>query len=156
VCFITSTGGRAAFLGDRIPLRPGVVVDTSGERVGEVESVELVTVGQRKGLGLPGGGPKRYAVDVDTATATVTVGDDDDLLRSGLVVDDATWVDRPVTGDVLVQCSAHGRPMPASITLTGDAVSVTWQTPQRRIAPGQSVVFYSGDDVSVLGGGICR
>jgi len=156
VCFITSTGGRTAFLGDRIPFHPGVVVDTSGNRVGEVESVELVTVGQRKGLGLPGGGPKRYAVDVDTTTATVTVGADDDLLRPGLVVDAATWVDGPVTGDVLVQCSAHGRPMPAAIDATGDAVSVTWQAPQRRIAPGQSVVFYTGDDVSVIGGGICR
>ena len=156
VCFITSTGGRTAFLGDRIPFRPGVVVDTRGNRVGEVESVELVTVGQRKGLGLPGGGPKRYAVDVDTATATVTVGADDDLLRPGLVVDAATWVDGPVTGDVLVQCSAHGHPMPASIAVAGDAVTVTWQAPQRRIAPGQSVVFYTGDDVSVLGGGTCR
>ena len=156
VCFITSTGGRTAFLGDRIPLRPGVVVDTSGNRVGEVESVELVTVGQRKGLGLPGGGPKRYAVHVDTATATVTVGADDDLLRPGLVVDAATWVDGPVAGDVLVQCSAHGHPVPASIAVAGDSVTVTWQTPQRRVAPGQSVVFYTGDDVSVLGGGTCR
>jgi tRNA-specific 2-thiouridylase len=40
--------------------------------------------------------------------------------------------------------------------MIGDAVSVTWRTPQRRIAPGQSVVFYTSDDVSVLGGGICR
>ena len=35
--------------------------------MGEVEAVEMVTVGQRKGLGLPGGGPKRYVVDVDVA-----------------------------------------------------------------------------------------
>ena len=107
-------------------------------------------------LGLPGGGPKRYAVDVDTATATVTVGTDDDLLRPGLVVDAPTWVDRPVSGEVLAQCSAHGRPMPAVIATNDDTVSVTWQSPQRRIAPGQSVVFYRSDDVSVLGGGICR
>jgi tRNA-specific 2-thiouridylase len=156
VCFITSTGGRTAFLGERIPFRAGTVVDTSGARLGEVESVELVTVGQRKGLGLPGGGPKRYVVDVDTRTATVTVGADEELLRRGLVADGVTWVDGPFTGDVLVQCSAHGRAMPAWIAAIDDAVSVTWRTPQRRIAPGQSVVFYTADDASVLGGGICR
>ncbi len=157
VCFIMSTGGRTAFLGDRIPFRAGTVVDVAGERVGEVESIELVTIGQRKGLGLPGGGPKRYVVDVDTATATVIVGDDIDLLRDELVVDGVTWVDRPVAGEVLVQCSAHGQPRAASIAADHDGViTVTWAESQRRVAPGQSVVFYDTADTRVLGGGICR
>ncbi|HYF46743.1 MAG TPA: tRNA 2-thiouridine(34) synthase MnmA, partial [Acidimicrobiales bacterium] len=52
VCFITSTGGRSEFLGRRISFRPATVRDTSGAVVGRVDSVELVTVGQRKGLGL--------------------------------------------------------------------------------------------------------
>jgi len=156
VCFITSTGGRTAFLGDRIAFRPATVVDATGERVGAVESVELVTIGQRKGLGLPGGGPKRYVVDVDTANATVTVGDDADLLRDAAVVDGVTWVDEPVEGTVLVQCSAHGEPRSASIVARDRTVTVTWARPQRRVAPGQSVVFYDATDTRVLGGGICR
>jgi len=166
VCFITSTGGRTAFLGDRIPFRPASVVDTAGEQLGAVESVELVTVGQRKGLGLPGGGPKRYVVDVDTAAGVVTVGSDDDLLRQDLSVGAVTWVDEPVEGEVLVQCSAHGEPRPAMIATgrpsdgTSDGTSgdlaVGWQTPQRRVAPGQSVVFYDSGNERVLGGGICR
>lgn len=156
VCFITSTGGRTSFLGERIPFRSGTVVDTDGTRVGRVESVELVTVGQRKGIGLPGGGPKRYVVDVDTDSATVTVGTDADLLRDELVVDRMTWVDGPVEGAALVQCSAHGRALPATITLLDDSISVRWLEPQRRIAPGQSVVAYDLTDTRVLGGGICR
>ena len=56
VCFITSTGGRHDFLGAGIPLHPARVVDAAGSPVGEVPAIELVTVGQRKGLGLPGGG----------------------------------------------------------------------------------------------------
>ena len=160
VCFITSKGGRTAFLGDRIPFRAGTVVDVAGTHVGEVESVELVTIGQRKGLGLPGGGPKRYVVDIDTATATVTVGGDFDLLRHGAVVDRVTWVDEPVAGSVLVQCSAHGERRPASIDADAGAgngaIAVAWAEPQRRVAPGQSVVFYNASDTSVLGGGICR
>ena len=157
VCFITSTGGRTAFLGDRIPFRPGTVVDTDGVRLGAVESVEMVTVGQRKGLGLPGGGPKRYVVDVDSTSATVIVGSDEELLRTSMLVGAVTWVDQPVDGSVLVQCSAHGARRPATIEHEGGGVvSVTWQGPQRRIAPGQSVVFYDITNTGVLGGGICR
>ncbi len=110
VCFITSTGGRETFLGDRIAFRPGRVVDTAGRALGEVESVEMVTIGQRRGIGLPGGGPKRYVVDVDVPNTVVVVGDDADLLRRSLQVVRTTWVDVPVEGQVLVQCSAHGTP----------------------------------------------
>jgi len=158
VCFITSTGGRTAFLGERIPFRSGTVVDTDGSRLGEVESVELVTVGQRKGIGLPGGGPKRYVLDVDAATATVTVGSDSDLLRDGLTVDRMSWVDGAVEGPVLVQCSAHGHAQPATVEAGGgdDSIRVHWDEPHRRIAPGQSVVAYDPSNTRVLGGGICR
>ncbi len=58
VCFITSTGGRTTFLGSRIPFRPATVRDMSGAVVGRLPAVELVTLGQRRGLGLPGGGAK--------------------------------------------------------------------------------------------------
>ena len=157
VCFIMSTGGRAAFLGDRIPFRSGTVVDTDGNRLGEVESVELVTVGQRKGIGLPGGGPKRYVLEVDTESAIVTVGADTDLLREELVVDQMSWVDGAGDGPMLVQCSAHGRSLPATIsTIDHRSILVRWDEPQRRIAPGQSVVAYDLTNTRVLGGGICR
>lgn len=157
VCFITSTGGRTAFLGERIAFRPGTVVDVDGTELGSVDAVEMVTVGQRKGIGLPGGGPKRYVVDVDSAGAVVTVGSDRDLLRSGLTVERVSWVDEPSSGSVLVQCSAHGRATEAHLDpgSEGRTVAVRWRTPQRRVAPGQSVVFYDLSDTRVLGGGIC-
>ena len=155
VCFITSDGGRAAFLGDRIPFRRGRVVDTAGALVGEVEAVEMVTIGQRRGIGLPGGGPKRYVVDVDVPAATVVVGADDDLLRERTTVTGVAWVDTPAGGAVRVQCSAHGAAVPATLELGVDGtVDVTWAQPQRRIAPGQSVVFYDVADHCVLGGGL--
>ncbi|RLE26762.1 MAG: tRNA 2-thiouridine(34) synthase MnmA [Actinobacteria bacterium] len=159
VCFITSTAGRTTFLGERISFRPGRVVDTDGVHVGDVESVEMVTVGQRKGLGIPGGGPKRYVVDVDIQSQVVTIGHEDKLLRPSMTVESVTWVDESVSGRVLVQCSAHGVPRAATIELSGadeQIVDVQWDDPQRRIAPGQSVVFYDLADRSVLGGGIGR
>jgi tRNA-specific 2-thiouridylase len=149
VCFITHTGGREQFLGDRIPFRRGEVVDQDGSTIGEVEAIELVTIGQRRGLGLPGGGPKRYVVEVDLPAQRVVVGSDDDLFDTELQVDAVDWTGEPVR-DVLVQCSAHGEPRPAMVA----GRVIRWSEPQRRVAPGQSVVMYDPTDSIVLGGGI--
>jgi len=159
VCFIPTHGGRASFLSRRIPFHPATVIDTAGSTVGTVPIVELVTVGQRRGLGLAtaGAGRKRYVVEVDPATATVMVGSDADLLVGRAVVGGVTWVDGPVDGPVLVQCSAHGAAHAARATHAGgDRVDIEWDEPQRRVAPGQSLVFYDTDDDRVLGGGIAQ
>ena len=159
VCFITRTGGRETFLGDRIEFRPGTVVDRSGAELGRVEAVEMVTIGQRRGIGLPGGGPKRYVVDIDVPAGVVTVGDDDDLYRSSVEVVDVSWVASPFEGSAMVQCSAHGETHEAIVTRDrpvagpGDRIEISWTEPQRRIAPGQSVVVYDLDDRRVIGGG---
>ena len=132
VCFITKAQGRSTFLGSRIALTPARVVDGDGTKVGSVSAVELVTVGQRKGLGLAGGTDPRYVVDVDRSTATVTVGARTDLLVTELRVVSMTWAARPEAGDVLVQGSAHGNPEPATLAVDPDDPSqatVTWATP---------------------------
>ncbi|MGI9596138.1 MAG: tRNA 2-thiouridine(34) synthase MnmA [Acidimicrobiales bacterium] len=147
VCFIHSEGGRRVFLGDRISLRPATLVDTAGELVGEVESIELVTLGQRKGLNLGGESSRRYVVDIDHRQSRVTIGNKADLLVDGQEIEDLAWSHQPLSGSFLVQCSAHGTPQPATLVDT----AVMWQTRQRRIAPGQSVVLYRGDEV--VGGG---
>ena len=165
VCFISSIGGRQAFLGERMALRPGRVVDATGTEVGRVGAVELVTVGQRRGLGLTPAGDRRYAVSVDMASATVTVGSDDDLAVDALEVVDVGWVDgEPARGtELTVQASAHGRPVSAVWEgLGNDAAGdppgpvgrIRLGRPIRRVAPGQSVVVYVGD--RVIGGGIAR
>jgi tRNA-specific 2-thiouridylase len=148
VCFVTTSGGREALLASRIPLHAGEVVDRAGARLGRVGAVELVTVGQRRGLGI-GGGPRRYALEVDPVSRTVVVGDRDDLWCDDVRITDAAWVDRPVTGPVEAQTSAHGRPAAARVDADG---TVRFDRPHRRVAPGQSVVLYRGDEV--LGGGI--
>ena len=152
VCFITKATGRGTFLDHRIPLTPGRVVDLDGHEVGSVSAVELVTLGQRRGLGLAGGGSPRYAVDVDVASATVTVGSPRDLLVDEQPVSGFRWASGPVTGPVLVQTSAHGTPAPATIRTGDDGTAVVrWAEPHRRVAPGQSLVAYEGDEVA--GGG---
>ncbi|MGI8758483.1 MAG: tRNA 2-thiouridine(34) synthase MnmA [Acidimicrobiales bacterium] len=149
VCFITSTGGRPAFLASRVPLTPGRVVDAGGAEVGRVPAVELVTVGQRRGLGLAGGSDPRYAVAVDVAAATVTVGRRGDLLVEEMALSGMAWVDTPASGAVLAQTSAHAPPRTAAFDHCSGLVR--FAAPGPRVAPGQSVVLSRGEEV--LGGG---
>jgi tRNA-specific 2-thiouridylase len=59
------------------------------------------------------------------------------------------------TSDVLVQSSAHGTAVSATVEiLSNSSVRITWSEAQRRIAPGQSVVLYNVTNTHVLGGGI--
>jgi tRNA-specific 2-thiouridylase len=145
VCFLPG-GGR-----DRSALitgTPGDIVE-DGVRIGAVPAVELVTIGQRRGLNLGGTHQPRYVVDVDVRAATVTVGPIDALLVDEVRIEQPSWVDGEPTGDVLVQTSAHGTPRAARYD--GDGV-VRFAERTRKIAPGQSVVLYDGD--AVLGGGV--
>jgi tRNA-specific 2-thiouridylase len=154
VCFIASTVGRRGFLDDRVEFTPARVVDgASGADIGHVDAVELVTVGQRRGLGLRGGDRHpRFVTDVDVRARVVTVGTEADLLESTIVLRDVVWADDPVSGAVLAQCSAHG----AADAARFDAASstLTWDSPRRRVAPGQAVVLYDRD--MVLGGGVAN
>jgi tRNA-specific 2-thiouridylase len=151
VCFVTTAGGREALLGSRIPLHPGRVVDRGGHDLGRVDAVELVTVGQRHGLGTgaTGTGHRRFAVAVDVERRTVVAGSLEDLMTTRVELDGLRWLagDSPANGRVDVQCSAHGAPVGGRVE--GD--TVLFDEPHRRVAPGQSVVLYQGDEV-VAGG----
>ena len=161
VCFISKTGGRETFLGNRIPFRKAVVVNEDGTPAGKIDALELVTIGQRKGLGIPGGGPKQYVVEVDTPNARVVIGEEASLYRKSVDVDQVIWSDAgdaerlKVTNDVLVQSSAHGAAIPATVEiLSPRSLRIHWSEPQRRIAPGQSIVLYNTINSFVLAGGI--
>jgi tRNA-specific 2-thiouridylase len=165
VCFISRAGGRESFLGGRIPLGPGRLVGTAGDQLGRVDALELVTVGQRRGLGLqsPSTAERRYVTDVDLPNRTATVGSLEDLLVDEVEVAQLSWCEAPVPAGsaVMAQFSAHGRPAPA--TWVGNAARGALALPERarRVAPGQAVVLYragtDGDagDV-VLGGGTAQ
>jgi tRNA-uridine 2-sulfurtransferase len=149
VCFIPRRGGRHGFLASRAELHPGQVVDEQGRLVGEVAAVELVTVGQRKGLGSSIG--DRYVTAVDPVSGTVTVGPLRHLMVDGITLKATTWVvTEPARDEPLdVQMSAHGQPFAGRWDGAG---RVALEEPVRRVAPGQSVVLYRGDEV--VGGGL--
>lgn len=148
VCFITRVDGRENFLRERVSLTPGTVVDASGATVGSVDAVEMVTIGQRKGLNLGGFAEPHYAVSVDVSEAVVTVGRRQDLYADRVPLIDLAWAAEPEPDAALhAQTSAHGTPFAATLHQREDKIELIWDEPQRRVAPGQSVVLYSGDRV---------
>lgn len=149
VCFVSGSGGRAAFLSGRIPLRPGKVVDEEGRLLGEVPALELVTVGQRRGLGPAVG--SRYVLSVDPASATVTVAPPEAMQVMSVRLASVSWVHEEPREEenLLAQMSAHGAVVGARWDPTG---LVKFAVPVRKVAPGQSVVLYRGD--LVVGGGV--
>ena len=79
------------------------------------------------------------------------VGSEDDLLTDHVELTGRTWVGGPlpVGAVVLAQASAHGRPRLVRLTDTGVRYL---EGPDRRVAPGQTVALYKGDEV--VGSGI--
>jgi tRNA-specific 2-thiouridylase len=161
VCFIGSVEGRQGFLAGRLDLHPGEVFDAAGNPAGTVEAVELVTVGQRRGMGHGGDGKRRYVTHVDVSARRVTVGGEETVARSSVYLpgDSVTWVDRPLVGGerAVAQVSAHGRPVRCTVETDEErgGLVIRFDTAQRPVAPGQTVALYDTDDpAAVVGAGI--
>ena len=155
ICFIPS-GDTRAFLGARIGVRPGAIVDaSSGERLAEHDGVHGFTIGQRKGLGVESpaaDGKPRYVTEIDPDSGTVTVGTAADLQVWGITATRAVWTsgvtpDEPF--DAMVQIRAHGGLAPVRATATvvdGEpGIEIELQEPLTGVARGQAAVLYLPD-----------
>ena len=152
LCFVPD-GGVGEFINRQgSPTTSGNIVDPSGTVLGRHEGVANFTRGQRRGLGLGGGGV-RYVLRILADTAEVVVGDEHELYDQQLTATDAHWVSgRPVDefqGEVRIRYRHRGAL--ANVTPTGDGFEVRFDEPQRAITPGQAAVVYRGDEV--IGGG---
>ncbi|HET8990466.1 MAG TPA: tRNA 2-thiouridine(34) synthase MnmA [Acidimicrobiales bacterium] len=156
VCFIPASRGRAAFLAERLALTPAEVVDArSGEVVGELAAAELVSVGQRRGIAPGRDGERRYVARVDLVAGRVEVAPLEAILVREVVLEAGSLV---VSGEpmadgrrVWAQCSAHGRPVAATLTRR-DGWRVAFDEPVRPVAAGQSVVWYREDRPELVEG----
>ncbi|WRS30145.1 tRNA 2-thiouridine(34) synthase MnmA [Actinomycetaceae bacterium MB13-C1-2] len=175
ICFIPD-GDTAGFLRSNLGDKPGKIIDTDGEVVGEHRGSYQFTVGQRKGLNLgnpAADGKPRYVLSTDPKTNTVVVGAGTLLSVDRLVgaapvlyVDPAdltvdyeaqesfgrTMGERglnQVPSEVLtVQIRAHGVPSVVSdVHLNSGNLTVDLAEPIRGVAAGQSLVLYRGSRV---------
>jgi tRNA-specific 2-thiouridylase len=155
ICFVYDDDyGR--FLTERVPeaIKPGPMLNTRGEVIGEHRGLPLYTVGQRKGLGLTTPRPM-YVVALDPERNAVIVGEDTETYSPALIASDMNWIAVPGLTEP-VRCTAKIRRMAPEAPCTvypeaNGAIRVVFDEPQRAITPGQSVVLYQGQ--WVLGGG---
>ncbi|GBE66331.1 tRNA-specific 2-thiouridylase MnmA [Mycobacterium sp. MFM001] len=150
ICFIPS-GDTRAFLGSRIGVRRGTVVDAHGAVLAEHDGVHGFTIGQRKGLGIAGPGPDgqpRYVTGIDADSGTVRVGAAADLDVGALTGQKPVFTagaapSGPV--ECAVQVRAHGETVDGVAELVGDELAVRLRAPLRGVAPGQTLVLYRPD-----------
>lgn len=150
ICFIPS-GNTQAFLGARIGVRRGAVVDKDGAVLAEHDGVHGFTIGQRKGLGIAGPGPDgrpRYVTAIDADTATVHVGSATDLDVHALIGRHPVFTAGAApTGPIecVVQVRAHGEIADAVAELVDGELVVQLRAPLRGVARGQTLVLYRPD-----------
>jgi len=153
ICFIPPEGYPAVVYSREEP-RPGDIVDSSGRVLGTHKGLAYYTIGQRHGLGVAGPQPL-YVLRLDAAQNRVVASSQAELYRAELTASEVTWVAGSPPSDqegITAKVRYKSPEVAAEITILHNTVQVAFAEPQWGLAPGQSVVFYRGDEV--LGGGV--
>jgi len=164
ICFIPD-GNTQAFLGERIGLRPGMIIDTEGNKLREHDGAWNYTIGQRKGLDIKqpaADGQPRYVTDINAQTGTVTVGSRRDLSVGVIDADRLKYLHPMMDGsfDADVQVRAHGSVVPCHVTVDREAdfMRLELKKALQGVARGQAAVLYlpdPGGDIVLGSGTIC-
>jgi tRNA-specific 2-thiouridylase len=152
ICFIP-LGDYRKFLQDRISTKPGRLVDTQGQVLGEHRGIEFFTIGQRKGLGVTSTQPL-FVTAIDPDSGDVTLGPESELMQTELWAEQVNYISgqAPAAGtEVAVKIRYKSQETPARLYPQAGGLMVRFDQPQRAVTPGQAVVFYQGDEV--IGGG---
>lgn len=155
ICFVRN-GDLGEYLTERVAEadRPGEIVNTTGEVVGEHAGIARYTIGQRKGLGISLGMPV-FVTSIDASANRIVVGDRSDLLIERMSLDEVSFVDGPPgrSEEVLVQYRAHGDVAPGRLVAHDGGFEMHFPVPIEAVAPGQSAAIYSATDPDELSGG---
>ena len=159
ICFFCKVDIKK-FLKKEIKPKKGKVSHLGGEEIGTHDGVWYYTIGQRHGFevekyfGLP-----LYVVDKNVEKNELIVGFAKDVLENEFLAKDAHWIAGKTPAELTngkLTCAIRvrhlGKLHPAEITQNSDKIIVKMVDKTFGIAPGQSAVFYCGEEV--LGGAI--
>ncbi len=127
----------------------GSILDLDGRRLGSHRGARAFTVGQRHGLGLPGGPEPLFVLSTNPLANTVTVGPRAALMTRTVPVRDVT-LRRPGARVDGVRVRSHGPLHPCRLAYDPgpgrhEGVEVELREPITRAAPGQIACLYGGD-----------
>jgi tRNA-specific 2-thiouridylase len=160
ICFVPDNDYRG-FLKKRVPgleakVEGGPFVDKTGKILGTHRGYPFYTIGQRKGLDIAFGRPV-YVTGIVPETNTIVLGEEDDLNKSEMLVGKLNWLKYDgITDGMEAITKVRYKDKGALSTLYNhdQGVLARFYADAKSIAPGQSAVFYDGDDV--IGGGIIQ
>lgn len=156
VCFISGDYRNfiKRFAEEPLP-KPGNIVTVQGRIVGKHRGIHTLTIGQRKGLDIASDRPY-YVLEIRKDTNEIVVGRNEDQFFGRLIAKDISWVSPSYLTSNDIKARVHIRYRHRGVEATiennasdgkGKSVMVTFETPQKAVAPGQAAVFYHGDIV---------
>lgn len=160
ICFVPDNDYRG-FLKRRVEgleekVAGGRFVDKTGKLLGHHKGYPFYTVGQRKGLEIALGKPA-FVTHIDPATNTVVLGEEEDLNAHDMKVARINWIKYEGITDgmeVMTKIRYKDKGALSNLYTYENGVNVRFYEDVKGIAPGQSAVFYEGEDV--VGGGIIQ
>ncbi|MGB2733168.1 MAG: tRNA 2-thiouridine(34) synthase MnmA [Saprospiraceae bacterium] len=160
ICFVPDNDYRG-FLKRRKPeleasLKGGKYLDIQGKELGSHEGYPFYTIGQRKGLGVHFGEPM-FVTEIIPDKNIVVLGREEDLQSNDMKVYRTNWqkYDKPVEMECIIKIRYRDSGTWGTIKTNADGTTeVKFNVAAKSIAPGQSAVFFEGDDV--IGGGIIQ
>ncbi len=153
ICFIPG-GDYASFVTKNQQTMPGEVVDSNGLALGRHRGLAYHTIGQRKGLGIAAAAPL-YVTKLDAERNEVMVGPKEALWRTALTARAPSWISGSAPTElsgITARVRYKAPEVAVNIAATSDILQVSFNASQWGIAPGQSIVFYRGEEV--LGGAV--
>lgn len=160
ICFVPDNDYRGFLkrnvdgLEDR--LKDGNFVDKQGNILGKHKGYPFYTIGQRKGLDITFGKPV-FVTEINPDNNTVVLGDEEDLLKSTMNVANLNYIKYSGIKDGMeASVKIRYRDAGTKANLYNDPAGIraSFYGLAKGIAPGQSAVFYEGDDL--IGGGIIQ
>ena len=160
ICFVPDNDYRG-FLKRKVEgleerVTGGYFVDKSGKILGQHKGYPFYTIGQRKGLDIALGKPA-FVTHIDPQTNTVVLGDEVDLEKADMQVGKINWIKYDSLEsemNLLTKIRYKDAGSLSTIIPNEGGVAVRFFEKAKGIAPGQSAVFYEGNDV--VGGGIIQ
>ncbi len=160
ICFVPDNDYRG-FLKRRVDgleekVTGGLFVDKTGKVLGKHKGYPFYTIGQRKGLDITFGKPV-YVTNIIPETNTVMLGEEDDLNRQEMLVTKINWIKYEGITDgmeALTKIRYKDKGALSTLYTHQNGIQVQFSHFAKGIAPGQSAVFYEGDDV--IGGGVIQ
>ena len=157
ICFIPENDYRA-FLKHKVPgleekVDGGDFVLTDGKVVGKHRGYPFYTIGQRKGLEIALGEPM-FVLQIIPETNTVVIGPKEELDKQEMFIRDYNLVKYETLPENFVATTKiryHDPGTPATLSIENGKVKAMFHRPVAGVAPGQSAVFFEGDDL--IGGG---